>query len=246
VSEEPEGGSSADPAESIPKAVVVGEGDPPVRDSHLTIDPEPTRFPNDSKLSGTVRKIDHAVGLAEQWFVFGLLALVVVVASLAAIHDKLTTEHLGRWWHTIVRGGTFAIALFAAAFATHEQRHLAMDLVSRKLSVKGRLILGLALKVLTVGVCWYLYKGGLAQLEYCVTQWVGPGDVHALQIQSCSALVGKGETLSLFGMHLNDVDVVSSIFIAALLIAFHTVLHFIIDVDYLVRGVAPPERMRAH
>ncbi|HET9991932.1 MAG TPA: hypothetical protein VFQ65_25560, partial [Kofleriaceae bacterium] len=139
MSEEPEG-EKAGSAEPIPRAVVIGEGDPPVRESHLTIDPEPTRFPNDSKLSGTVRKIDHAVGLAEQGLVFGLLALVVIVASLAAIHDKLTTDHLGRWWHTIVRGGTFAIAMFAAAFATQEQRHLAMDLVSRKLTTKGRLI----------------------------------------------------------------------------------------------------------
>ena len=70
---------------------------------------------------------------------FVLLALVVIVASLAAIHDKLATDHLGRWWHTIVRGGTFAIAMFAAAFATQQQRHLAMDLVSRRLPPRGRL-----------------------------------------------------------------------------------------------------------
>jgi len=224
VSEEPEGEGSADPAESIPKAIVIGEGDPPVRDSHLTIDPEPAKFPNDSQLSATVRRIDHIVGLGEQGLVFGLLALVVIVASLAAIHDKLTTDHLGRWWHTIVRGGTFAIAMFAAAFATHEQRNLAMDLVSRKLSVKGRLILGLALKVLTIAICVALFKSGIHQ----------------------RGVVGEGETLSLFGFHLNDIDVVTTISIGAVLIIFHNVLHFIIDVDYLVRGVAPPERMRAH
>ena len=57
MSEEPEGDGSPDPAESIPKAVVIGEGDPPVRDSHLTIDPEPAQFPNDSQLSATVRRI---------------------------------------------------------------------------------------------------------------------------------------------------------------------------------------------
>jgi TRAP-type C4-dicarboxylate transport system permease small subunit len=171
-----------------------------------------------------VRRIDHAVGAGEQGLVFVVLAAVVIVASLAAVHDKLTTDHLGRWWHTIVRGGTFAIAMFAAAYTTQEQRHLAMDLVSRKLSPKGRLLLGLGLKVLTVAVCWYFFKAGRAQL----------------------AIVGTGETLSLFGIHINDVDVVSTIFIAAVLISFHTTLHFIIDVDYLRRGVSPPERMRAH
>jgi TRAP-type C4-dicarboxylate transport system permease small subunit len=200
------------------------EAEDAARENLLTIAPEPHRFPNDSKLSRIVRRIDHAVGIGEQGFVFFLLALVVIVASTAAIHDKLTTDHLGRWWHTIVRGGTFAIAMFAAAFTTQEQRHLAMDLVSRKLPPKGRLVLGLALKVLTVAVCYYLYKSGRAQL----------------------AVVGTGETLSVFGIHLNDVDVVTTISIAAVLISFHTILHFIIDVDYLARGVTPPERARAH
>jgi len=231
VSEEPEGGSADDAEPKLPVATAIT--DPPLtpreaedaaRESLLTIAPEPSRFPNDSKLSRIVRRIDHAVGAGEQGFVFFLLALIVIVASLAAIHDKLTTDHLGRWWHTIVRGGTFAIAMFAAAYTTQEQRHLAMDLVSRKLTPKGRLMLGLALKVLTVGVCYFLFKSGRAQL----------------------GVVGTGETLSVFGMHINDVDVVSSISIAAVLISFHTILHFIIDLDYLVRGVTPPERARAH
>ncbi len=239
MSEEPSEGGSADAAEPNPT-------DPGPSEGHLTVDPEPTRFPNDSKLSSKVRRVDHVVGNLEQGFVFFLLALVVVVASIAAIHDKVTSDHLGRWWHTIVRGGTFAIAMFAAAFTTQEQRHLAMDLVSRKLSPKGRLILGLGLKVLTLIVCWYLYKAGRAQLEFCTPVWEGPNGMHVFQMSSCSALVGAGETLSFFGIHLNDVDVVSTIFIAALLISFHTALHFIIDVDYLVRGVTPPERMRAH
>lgn len=223
MSEEPEGGSADDAEPRLPVAT-----DAPVidkaRESMMSIDPEPTVFPNDSKLSGTIRRIDHAVGVGEQGFVFFLLALVVIVASLAAIHDKVTTDHLGRWWHTIVRGGTFAIAMFAAAFTTQEQRHLAMDLVSRKLPPKGRLMLGLALKVLTVVVCYFLYKSGRAQL----------------------GVVGTGETLSVFGIHINDVDVVSTISLAAVLISFHTILHLIIDVDYLVRGVSPPERARAH
>ncbi len=34
----------------------------------------------------------------------------------------------------IVRAGTFAIALLGAAFASHQGRHLSMDLVSRRLS----------------------------------------------------------------------------------------------------------------
>lgn len=213
-----------EPEEPIPTATVVNDvGEPPVRESQLTIDPEPTRFPDDSKLSHNLRAIDHRLGVFEQGFVFFLLALVVVVASIAAIHDKLTVDHIGRWWHYIVRGGTFAIAMFAAVFATQEQRHLAMDLISRRLTPRGRLMLGLALKVLTVAIAVLLFKSGLHQRK----------------------VAGGTESLSLFGMHINDTDIVTTISIGAAMIIVHTLLHFVIDMDYLVRGKQPPERARS-
>ncbi len=218
MSEEPDEGkatgSASDGAEPMP----------PGRTSQLTIDPESDRFPGDSKLSRTIRRVDHLIGVGEQALVFFLLGLVVFVASLAAIHDKLSTEHLGRWWHYIVRGGTFAIAMFAAVFTTQEQRHLAMDLISRRLSPRGRLILGLALRLLTIAIAALLFNSGLHQRR----------------------VAGGTENLSLFGMHITDTDIVTTIPIGAAMIIVHTVLHFIIDVDYLVRGVAPPERARAH
>lgn len=183
----------------------------------------PVTYPDDGPLSARLRKLDHLLGTIEQGFVFGLLALVVIVAALAAIHDRLTTDHLGRWWHYIVRGGTFAIAMFAAVFATQQQRHLAMDLISRRLSPRGRLILGVALKLLTIGVVALLFQSGLHQRE----------------------VAGGSESLNLFGFHINDADIVSTISIGAALIAVHSLIHIVIDVDYLVRGKLPPERARS-
>lgn len=219
-------------------------GEPPVRDSHLTnaspaspgeaalphgsavsIDPEPARFPDDGNVSRIVRKIDHAVGSAEQGLLFGLLALVVVVAAAAALSDKVGHHQLGRWWHYIVRGGTFSIAMFGAVFATYQQRHLAMDLISRNLTPKGRLILGTALKLFTIFIAYLLFHSGMKQRE----------------------VVGGTEDLSVFGIFtLNDADIVTTMPIAAAMIIFHSLLHIIIDVDYLARGKTPPERMRAH
>jgi TRAP-type C4-dicarboxylate transport system permease small subunit len=199
------------------------EGEPPARESHVSIDADPMTFPDDDAACAWIRRVDHGLGVAEQALVFGLLALVVGVAALAAIHDKLVAEHLGRWWHYIVRGGTFAVAMFAAVFATQQQRHLAMDLVSRRLTPRGRLMLGLVLKALTVAIALMLYKSGRAQ----------------------TAVAGGTESLDLFGLHIVDSDIVSTIFIGAGLIALHTVLHFVIDTSYLVRGKLPPERARS-
>ena len=179
-------------------------------------------FPDDGPVARVVRRVDAALGQLEQAVVFGLLALVVVVAALAALHDRLSRDHLGRWWHYIVRGGTFATAMFAAVYATQQQRHLAMDLVSRRLSARGRLVLGVALRVLTIGVTGLLFWSGLRQRE----------------------VAGGSEHLSVLGFHLNDADIVSTISIGAALIALHAALHIAIDVDYLVRGKLPPERAR--
>ena len=200
-----------------------GGDEPPQRDSHLSLGEDPHKFPDDDGLCRGLRKVDHYIGVVEQAAVFALLALVVLVAALAAVHDKMTTDHLGRWWHYIVRGGTFAVAMFAAVFATQQQRHLAMDLVSRRLTPRGRLILGLALKLLTIAIAWFLYTSGKAQVD----------------------VAGGTESLDLLGLHIVDADIVRTIYIGAALIALHTVLHFAIDASYLVRGKLPPERARS-
>src|SRR6266436_5150031 len=70
---------------------------------------DPPAYPDDGPVSKNVRKIDHYLGAGEQGLLFGLLAIVVLVAAAAALSDKLGGHQLGRWWHYIVRGGTFTI-----------------------------------------------------------------------------------------------------------------------------------------
>jgi TRAP-type C4-dicarboxylate transport system permease small subunit len=183
----------------------------------------PPSFPDDGPFAAAIRRLDHTLGRIEQGFVFGLLALVVIVAALAALHDRIMAQHMGRWWHYIVRGGTFATAMFAAVFTTQQQRHLAMDLVSRRLSPRGRLVLGILLKLLTIGIALLLFQSGLYQRE----------------------VAGGKESLDVLGLHIIDADIVSTIAIGAALIALHSLLHLLIDLDYLVRGKLPPERARS-
>jgi TRAP-type C4-dicarboxylate transport system permease small subunit len=184
----------------------------------------PAGFPDDGALSANLRRIDHYVGLIEQGVLVALLAIVVLVASGSALSEKITGHQFGRWWYTTVRAGTFSIAMFGAVFATHQQRHLAMDLVSRRLPPRGRLVLGILLELLTIAIAALFFQSGFHQRD---------------------TVGSSGETLSLFGMHLTDKDVVTAIPIGAALIILHCLLHAAIEIDYLVRGKLLPERARS-
>ncbi len=175
-------------------------------------------FPDDDAVASGTRAADRALGLVEQAFLFLLLCAIVVVASTAALSDKLAHHHLGRWWFTVVRGGTFTIALIGAVFATHQQRHLAMDLVSRRLTARGRLILGVVLKLFTIGVALLFFRSGLHQRE---------------------TIGGSGDEF------VSDQTIVTMMPLAAVMIIVHSVLHLVIDIDYLARGKTPPERARS-
>jgi TRAP-type mannitol/chloroaromatic compound transport system permease small subunit len=192
-------------------------GAPPTRASQLSMDAK-HGYPDDGALSGMVRKVDGGVGMIEQAVLFLLLIAVVLTASSAALSDKLFGIHMDRWWFVVVRGGTFTIAMIAAAFATHQQRHLAMDLVSRRLSPRGRLVLGMLLKIFTIAIAAVLFRSGMHQRDH-----VG----------------GVVETF------ISDKTLVTMLPIGCALIILHSVLHIVIDVDYLVRGKLPPERARS-
>lgn len=184
----------------------------------LSIHPSVGQFPDDGTLSRKVRIADNTLGIIEQLLLFALLGAVVLTAAGAALSEKLFGYHIGRWWFTVVRGGTFTIAMFAAAFATHQQRHLAMDLVSRRISPRARLILGTLLKIFTIVIAMILFRSGMHQRDHV------------------------GGTVEEF---VSDKTIVTMLPIGAALIIVHSILHIVIDIDYLVRGKLPPERARS-
>jgi len=176
-------------------------------------------FPDDGPVSRWLRRADGALGGAEQAVLFFLLGAVVLTAATAALSDRLAGIQLGRWWFDIVRGGTFSVAMIGAVFASHQQRHLSMDLVSRRLPPRGRLVLRVILAVFTMVVAALLVRSGLHQL----------------------ATVGEEGGEHLISTH----TIVMFMPIGAGLIILHTLLHMVIDLDYLARGKTPPARMRS-
>lgn len=192
--------------------------EPPPRDSHLSLDNLQLKFPDDGPVSRGVRTLDDVLGRIEQAVLFALLAAVVLVAASAALSDKLFHHQFGRWWFTIVRGGTFSIAMFGAVFATHQQRHLAMDLISRKIPPRARLVLGMVLKLFTIAIAALLFQSGLHQRD---------------------TVGGIAEEI------VSDKTVVTALPIGAAMIILHSLLHLGIDIEYLVRGKLLPERARS-
>lgn len=178
----------------------------------------PATFPDDGNVSRMLRKIDNAIGLGEQAALFTLLGIVVLVGGLNWLLEK--TAHFHIWFsHDVSHGGTFWMATFGVAYATQQQRHLAMDLISKSFPPRARLILAAVLEVVTIVVACVMVK-------------------YALSLMDVSDPVA-GEHL------LSQRRVVSGLAFASVLFALHATLHLIIHIDYIARGKLPPERTRS-
>jgi TRAP-type C4-dicarboxylate transport system permease small subunit len=198
---------------------------PTSRDSQLSMDSIPAGFPDDGSVSGIVRTIDKHLGNVELGLLLAIFATVVLVASLSALSEHIAHHQIGLWWNWVVRKGTFAIAMLGAAYATQQQRLLAMDLISRKLSPRGRLVLGLALKLFTVALAGVLAYIGMYMHEHADHQ--------------------AGPRLDLTVFVLTEKDSLLVIPIGAALICVHSLFQAVIEADYLARGKQLPERARS-
>ncbi|MGE0867605.1 MAG: TRAP transporter small permease subunit [Kofleriaceae bacterium] len=180
---------------------------------------ETLSYPDDGPVSATARKIDDWIGKIEQAVLVVLLAAVVLTAAGHALLDRLTDVRL-EFKDEVIRGGTFAIAVFGGAFASQQVKNLRMDLISRRISPARRLMVRIAIGVFVLFILGLVIRASLPIVENAETartsyEWFTPHRV---------ALV---------------------IPIGALLMSLHAMIHIVIDVDYLARGKTPPERMLA-
>lgn len=189
--------------------------EPPIRQSAIQLMADPAKFPDDGPFAHRLREIDKYAGLAEQAVLFGLLATVIGIATLQAIATK-AFGHSFLWSFEVVRAGTFAIALLGAAFASRYASHLSMDVVSRFLTARRRLVLKVVLALITIFAAGLLANAGndiRAQVSHEAGNHTVPPGLVAAMIP-----IGAG------------------------LIIFHTFLHMLIDIDYIARGKVPPEK----
>jgi TRAP-type C4-dicarboxylate transport system permease small subunit len=176
---------------------------------------DPSKFPDDGPFSHRVRELDKYAGLVEQVVLFGLLGAIIIIATVQALSTKLL-GHSFLWSFDVVRAGTFAIAMIGAAFASRFGSHLSMDVMSRFLDPRKRLILRVALGAITMFAAALLVYSGLHVVEVEGAK----GGEHTIPQGPLAAMIPAG----------------------AGLIIFHTFLHMLIDLDYVMRGKLPPEK----
>lgn len=193
--------------------------EPPERPSALQLRLGKVGYPDDGPLARQVRKVDNYLGVIEQIVLVTLMSIVVVVAASHAILDRIAHIRIS-FKDDVIRGGTFAIALLGGAFATHQARHLAMDLISRRLSPRARLFLKVVLGLFTMFIVVLLVRAGF----------------HAIDIE---------KTVPHEDKLITPLRIAYLIPIGGALIVVHTLLHTIIDIDYIIRKKTPPERMRS-
>ena len=205
------------------------EADIPVTRKQEAIEPEPRQsaidlkapmtYPDDGPLSARVRKIDNMVGVAEQVVLVTILIAVVLTAASHALLDRFFHIHIP-FKDDVIRAGTFAIAMLAGAFATHQAKHLSMDLISRRLSPRARLFLKVLLALFVIFMVILLIRSGLHNIT------------NEQQFAAEDKIISR-------------VRIAWLIPIGGFLIILHTVFHTIIDVDYILRRKTPPEKMRS-
>lgn len=205
--------------ESRPEPPQEDEASPLGRVSSMELH-APLSYPDDGPFAKKVRNLDNLIGKGEQVVLVFILLMVVLFGASHALLDKIAHIHVP-YKDDVIKTGTFAIAMLGGAFASHQMKHLSMDLLSRRFSPRNRLFLRITLSLFVIFVLVLLIKSGFANIEN-EKQFNQGGDFL-----------------------ISRVKVAWLIPIGASLMILHAVLHIIIDADYLKRGVVPPERMRS-
>lgn len=161
----------------------------------------------------TLQAVDRAVGIAEQAVLCGLLLLLVGVAAGQAIAARLFDVHW-EWSHELIQNSVFFIAMAGAALAAQTERLISMDFVYRMMRPDLRAWLRQGLRLFTIAICVLFVWGGLSLRDILA------GEPYVVIAKPTVAL---------------------ALPIGAALIAFHQVLHGIVDLLYMTKGQLPPE-----
>jgi TRAP-type C4-dicarboxylate transport system permease small subunit len=177
---------------------------------------EDEAFPDDPPIARIVRKVDSAVGLAEQVLLFVLLAFLVFVTLIWFVTEHFSNTPLENASYD-VRYTVFLMAMVGGAFAAHHRRLLSMDVVSRMVSAKTRGWIRVATTTFGAFMSAVFLKYGLWILDQ-------PPKLLAETEHWMPAFAGN-----------------AAMAIGAGLLLFHLTIQVVIDLDYLVRGKAPPD-----
>jgi TRAP-type C4-dicarboxylate transport system permease small subunit len=140
------------------------------------------------------RRINDAVARGEAAVATGMLLLMLVVAFAQAFLRNLTQEGIGwansalmwlHWGDFVLQKGTLWLAFLGASLAVHSDKHVAIDLVPRFASGRGRLFMRGLVGFCGAAICFFLARAFFqailvngAETEADVMLLTGDGSVH--------------------------------------------------------------------
>jgi TRAP-type C4-dicarboxylate transport system permease small subunit len=161
----------------------------------------------------SIRKLDRGLALVEEVVLATFVAILLFVGVYGAY--KRNIAPLSPFWSDeLIRYAVFFIGLTGAALAAQSERLFNIDMFTRLLGVRGKLVLKILQAAFTIGVCWIFFSSSM--------------------VLRASLIGEKGELIPA------EIAVLS-LPIAMTLISIHMFLHILIAGYYLSTGKVPPE-----
>lgn len=116
---------------------------------------------------GWFRRVNDAVARGEAAVAMAMLLLMLVVAFAQAFLRNLTQEGIGwansalmwlHWGDFVLQKGTLWLAFLGASLAVHNDKHVAIDLVPRFASARGRLVMRGLVGLCGAVICFFLAR----------------------------------------------------------------------------------------
>ncbi|MEK6606154.1 MAG: TRAP transporter small permease subunit [Myxococcota bacterium] len=126
-----------------------------------------------------LRRIDRGLAKAEEILLFAMLLGLLVLAAFQVIWRNLVQPMTQRppllWADEVLKHVTFVLGILGGTLATHYDKHISLDVLSRLFAQRKRLDLGLRILVRSVAifVCVLLARGGLQQVRMKETAFEG-------------------------------------------------------------------------
>lgn len=218
-------------ASKLPRAEVVSPPEPLPREpafdepgevaadavgSPAAIDENPPFPPRDEPAPvGLLRKLDAGIGLLEQIALCGFLLALIGSGLVSAIAGNVFAKSID-WTAEVIRYSVFYIAMIGAALCAQKARMMSMDVLTRLMTSRQKAVTRVVTGFGVVFICVLLVMGGLHLLRE-TEKFAHPYDFISPEIGKLALPVGAG------------------------LIAFHYVLHLLIDLRYFAAGRIAPE-----
>jgi TRAP-type C4-dicarboxylate transport system permease small subunit len=118
-----------------------------------------------------ILRINKALAKGEEVLLAVLLVSMVLIASLQVCLRNIWNVSID-WADITLQYFTLMVAFLGAAIATTEGRHLNIDLFSRVLSSRQKLMLNVLIGIFSVGVLVLLTLGGVTNYQLNFKPWV--------------------------------------------------------------------------